>query len=168
MESLKFPTKDLQNRYSIGRTALYARLAAAKITPTKDGNRAYISGKDLEELDRLESHIKTGGKMEEFKPTKSEIVPAAIEPHWDLLELAEAVARHLSKPSDPLQHYTALERAIASGWLLSTAEVEQLIKTKPHGDRFQRGSFVFIKAGKMGNQAAWRVAKVVEGGSYRV
>jgi hypothetical protein len=81
----------------------------------------------------------------------------------------ETIARHISATRDPLQHYVALERAIASGWLLSTSEVRSLISTKPHGDRFQHGSFVFIKSGKIGNQAAWRVAKVVEGsGSYKV
>jgi hypothetical protein len=80
----------------------------------------------------------------------------------------EAIARHFQQQREPLQHYTALERAITNSWLLSTSEVRSLISTKPHGDRFQHGSFVFIRSGKIGAQAAWRVAKVVEGGSYKV
>ena len=84
------------------------------------------------------------------------------------LQLVEVIARHFQQQRDPLQHYAALERAIASGWLLSTSEVRSLIGTKPTGDRFQHGSFVFVKSGKIGNQAAWRVAKVVEAGSYKV
>lgn len=84
------------------------------------------------------------------------------------LQLVEAIARHIAATREPLQHYAALERAIASGWLLSTAEVRSLIGIKPQGDRFQRGSFVFIRSGKIGAQAAWRVAKVVEGGSYKI
>jgi len=66
MNDLKFPVKDLQNRYNLGRTALYTRFAAALITPEKDGIRSYISGEELEELDRLDNHIKTGGKLEDF------------------------------------------------------------------------------------------------------
>jgi hypothetical protein len=79
----------------------------------------------------------------------------------------EAIARHFQQQREPLQHYTALERAIANSWLLSTAEVRSLIGVKPSGDRFQHGSFVFVKSGKIGAQSAWRVAKIIEGGTYK-
>jgi hypothetical protein len=172
----KFPVKDLPNRYSVGRTALYARFTAANITPEKDGTRSYISGEELAELDRLDSHIKTGGKLEDFQPannhslvvSQESATPRAADNFNETLQLIEAIARHFQQQRDPLQHYAALERAIASGWLLSTAEVRSLISTKPHGDRFQHGSFVFVKSGKIGAQAAWKVLKVVEGGSYKV
>jgi len=173
----KFPVKDLPNRYSVGRTALYARFTAANITPEKDGTRSYISGEELEELDRLDAHIRTGGKLEEFKPTLQQnnetivhLTPAVDRPDnfTESLQLVEAIARHFQQQRDPLQHYVALERAIASGWLLSTAEVRSLIGVKPSGDRFQRGSFVFIRSGKIGTQAAWRVAKIIEGGTYKI
>ena len=177
----KFPVKDLPSRYNVGRTALYARFTAALITPEKDGTRSYISGKELEELDRLDSHIKTGGKLEDFQSANNQSLVVSQESAVnegaarsadnfnETLQLVEAIARHFQQQRDPLQHYAALERAIASGWLLSTSEVRSLIGTKPHGDRFQHGSFVFVKSGKIGNQAAWKVLKVVEGsGSYKV
>ncbi|MEG4634114.1 hypothetical protein QUB56_31860 [Microcoleus sp. AR_TQ3_B6] len=175
----KFPVKDLPSRYNVGRTALYARFTAALITPEKDGTRSYISGEELEELDRLDSHLKTGGKLEDFQPANNQSLVVSQEsavngtPTADnfneTLQLVEAIARHFQQQRDPLQHYAALERAIASGWLLSTSEVRSLIGTKPHGDRFQHGSFVFVKSGKIRNQAAWKVLKVVEGsGSYKV
>jgi hypothetical protein len=176
----KFPVKDLPNRYNVGRTALYARFTAALITPEKDGTRSYISGKELEQLDRLDSHIKTGGKLEDFQPTNNQSLvvsqesavngtPRSADNFNETLQLVEAIARHIAATRDPLQHYTSLERAIASGWLLSTAEVRSLIGTKPRGDRFQHGSFVFIKSGKIGTQAAWRVAKIIEGGgTYKI
>jgi len=173
----KLPIKDLPNRYNIRRTALYARFAAANITPEKDGTRAYISKEELAELDRLDSHIKTGGKLEDFQSANNQSLVVSQEsavngtPTADnfneTLQLIEAIARHFQQQRDPLQHYAALERAIASSWLLSTAEVRSLISTKPHGDRFQYGSFVFIRSGKIGAQAAWRVAKVIEGGTYK-
>jgi hypothetical protein len=179
----KFPVKDLPNRYSVGRTALYARFTAANITPEKDGTRSYISGEELEELDRLDSHIKTGGKLEDFQPANNqslvvsqsqesavnEVAPRSADNFNETLQLVEAIARHFQQQRDPLQHYAALERAIANSWLLSTAEVRSLISTKPHGDRFQHGSFIFVRAGKIGAQAAWKVLKFVEGGgSYKV
>lgn len=181
MNDLKFPVKDLQNRYNLGRTALYTRFAAALITPEKDGTRSYISGKELEELDRLDSHIKTGGKLEDFQPANNqslvvsqesafnEVAPRSADNFNETLQLVEAIARHIAATRDPLQHYTALERAIASGWILTTAEVRSLIGVKPTGDRFQHGSFVFIKSGKIRNQSAWRVAKVISNGNtYKV
>jgi hypothetical protein len=183
MNDLKFPVKDLQNRYNLGRTALYTRFAAANITPEKDGTRSYISGEELAELDRLDSHIKTGGKLEDFQPANNqslvvsqsqesavnEVAPRSADNFNETLQLVEAIARHFQQQRDPLQHYAALEKAIASSWLLSTSEVRSLISTKPHGDRFQHGSFVFVKSGKIGAQAAWKVLKVVEGsGSYKV
>ncbi len=64
----RFPVKDLQNRYNLGRTALYERFKFTHITPTKDGTRSYVSGEQLEELDRLDLHIKAGGKLEDFHP----------------------------------------------------------------------------------------------------
>jgi len=174
----KFPVKDLPSRYNVGRTALYARFTAALITPEKDGTRSYISGEELEELDRLDSHLKTGGKLEDFQPANNQSLVVSQESavrtptadnFTESLQLVEAIARHFATPHDPLQHYTALERAIASGWLLSSSEVRSLIGTKPHGDRFQRGSFVFIRSGKIGTQAAWRVAKIIEGGgTYKI
>jgi hypothetical protein len=175
----KLPIKDLPNRYNIKRTALYTRFAAANITPEKDGTRAYISKEELAELDRLDSHLKTGGKLEDFQPANNQSlvvsqesavngIPRSADNFNETLQLVEAIARHIAATRDPLQHYVALERAIASGWLLSTAEVRSLIGVKPSGEQFQRGSFIFVRAGKIGAQAAWKILKVVEGGSYKV
>ena len=174
----------LQERYDLAsRQAVYDRLAALSIKPVTRGR---LSDEQLTKLDQLDKWLKANphSAIADF-PQKPEIMPSDLaidrqrldsldkpldnsQQSFDLLELAESFARHLSKLRDPLQHYAALERAIASSWLLSSAEVRALIGIGPRGDRFQRGSFVFIRAGKIGAQAAWRVAKVVEGGSYKV
>ncbi len=64
---------------------------------------------------------------------------------------------------EPLWYLNVLERAQASHWILSTDEVEQLIGVKPKcqdgKDSYQRGCWVFVKAGKIGSQTAWRVTK---------
>ena len=167
----KFPVKDLPSRYNVGRTALYARFTAALITPEKDGTRSYISGKELEELDRLDSHIKTGGKLEDFQPTNNQSLvvsqesavnetPRSADNFNETLQLVEAIARHFQQQGEPLQHYAALEQAACCAWILTTSEVNGLIGVKPTGDRFERGSFAFVRSGKVGAQTGWKVEKI--------
>jgi hypothetical protein len=64
---------------------------------------------------------------------------------------------------NPLWYMEVLERAAAADWLLTTEEIEQLIGVKPHchadEDVYERGSWRFMKAGKLGAQTAWRVVK---------
>jgi len=171
-----YPIASLQERYSLSsKQSVYDRIKALSIEPVARGK---ISSDQLDKLDKLDKHLKSGGTLSDFESSHTEVIEArSIEPaaatainqeRENFLELIEAIARHIAATRDPLQHYRSLERAIASGWLLSTSQVRSLISTKPHGDRFQYGSFVFIRSGKIGAQAAWRVAKVVEGGSYKV
>lgn len=182
-----YAVSSLQERYDLAsRQAVYDRIAALNI---KQVSRGKLSSDQLDKLDKLDKWLKANphSAIADF-PQNSEVIsadlaisyqPSAVgelsttpldnsQQAFDLLEFAELFARHLSKMRDPLQHYAALERAIASGWLLSTSEVRSLIGTNPTGDRYQRGSFVFVRSGKIGAQAAWRVTKVVDGGSYKV
>jgi hypothetical protein len=173
-----YPIASLQERYSLSsKQSVYDRIKALSIEPVARGK---ISSDQLDKLDKLDKHLKSGGTLSDFESSRTEIfrAEAVIEPatatvinqdRENFLELIEVIARHIAATRDPLQHYAALERAIATGWILSTAEVRSLIGVKPRGDQFQRGSFVFVKSGKIGNQAAWRVAKVIKGsGSYKV
>lgn len=171
-----YPISSLQERYNLSsKQSVYDRIKALSIEPVARGK---ISSEQLDKLDKLDKHLKSGGTLSDFESSHTEIFKTeAIEPaaatainqeRENFLELIEAIARHITATRDPLQHYAALERAIASSWLLSSSEVQALIGIKPSGDRFQRGSFVFIRAGKIGAQAAWKVLKVVEGGSYKV
>jgi len=169
-----YPISELQQRYGLtSRQSVYDRMKALAIEPVARGK---LSSDQLDKLDKLDKHLKSGGTLSDFESSHTEIMPAAIEPaaaavkvdRDDFLELIERVAAAVKPAAEPLQHYVALERAIASGWLLSTSEVRSLISTKPHGDRFQHGSFVFVKSGKIGAQSAWRVAKIIEGGTYKI
>src|SRR4028118_139779 len=160
----------LQERYNLSsKQSVYDRIKALAIEPVARGR---ISSDQLDQLDQLDKHLKSGGTLSDFESSHTEIMPAAIEPaatavksvdRDDFLELIERVAAAVKPAAEPLQHYIALERAITSSWLLSTAEVRSLIGTKPRGERFQHGSFFFIKSGKIGAQSAWRVAKIIEG-----
>ena len=165
----------LQERYNLSsKQSVYDRIKALAIEPVARGK---ISSNQLDKLDKLDTHLKSGGTLSDFESSHTEVMSVAIEPvaatvisqdRENFLELIEAIARHIAATRDPLQHYAALERAIASSWLLSTSEVRSLIGVKPAGEKFQRGSFIFIRTGKIGAQSAWRIMKFVEGGSYKV
>ena len=79
-----------------------------------------------------------------------------------LAKLDEILASRF-QAREPLWYLNVLERAQASNWILSTDEVEQLIGVKPKcqdgKNSYQRGCWVFVKAGKIGSQTAWRVTK---------
>lgn len=164
-----YPISELQQRYGLtSRQAVYDRIKALSIEPIARGK---LSSEQLDKLDKLDKHLKSGGTLSDFESSRTEVfrAEAAIEPaaatainqdRENFLELIEAIARHISATRDPLQHYAALERAIASGWILTTAEVRALIGVKPSGDRFKRGAFAFIRADKVGSQAGWKVEKI--------
>ncbi len=63
----------------------------------------------------------------------------------------------------PLWYMGELKRAVDEGWLLTTKEIQQLIGVKPRtkkgGNTYTRGSFSFVKSGKIGGQTAWKVVK---------
>jgi hypothetical protein len=79
-----------------------------------------------------------------------------------LAKLADMLASRLPVPN-PLWRMESLERACAANWVVTTEELEQLIGVKPQcqagESTFQRGCWIFIKAGKTGSQTAWRVTK---------
>ena len=103
----------------------------------------------------------------------SSALPEDIVLHQSIAEQLGAIADSLAKldrvlasrlqASNPLWYMDVLEQAQTSKWVLTTEEVEQLIGVKPHcsGDEnsYQRGCWVFVKAGKIGLQTAWRVFK---------
>lgn len=163
-----YPIASLQERYNLSsKQSVYDRIKALSIEPVARGK---ISSDQLDKLDKLNQHLKSGGTLSDFESSRTEVIEArSIEPaaatainqeRENFLELIEAIARHFGATRDPLQHYAALEQAIASGWILSTAEVRVLIGVKPTGDRFKRGAFAFIRADKVGSQAGWKVEKI--------
>ena len=81
----------------------------------------------------------------------------------DSLVKLETILASRLQPVNPLWYMDILEKAEAANWILTTDEVEHLIGVKPqcHHDEtsYHRGSWVFIKAGKIGAQTGWRVEK---------
>ena len=81
-----------------------------------------------------------------------------MEEETDLVVLVESIARAITPPN-PISHWEKLQWLVDNEIIISTVEIQQLVGTKPKGDRWTRGSFVFEKTGKLGTQSGWRVYK---------
>lgn len=88
-----------------------------------------------------------------------------VEISQSLSKLEQILTSHWQSPN-PLWYMDVLERAQSANWLLTSEEIEQLIgvkpKCEPGKDSFQRGCWIFTKAGKMGLQTAWRISKYTD------
>ncbi len=107
-------------------------------------------------------------------PSSTAALPPDIQPQLAnaIHEMAQALHQLNQTLSDqhsrsstpnPLWYMDVLDRAATAQWLLTTDEIEQLIGVKPkcHGKdkSYQRGSWTFMKVGKLGTQTAWKVTK---------
>ena len=79
-----------------------------------------------------------------------------------LVRLENMLATRL-QPPNPLWYMEILEKAEVADWILSTDEIEHLIGVKPHCHQdettYSRGSWAFVKAGKIGSQIGWKIKK---------
>ena len=82
-----------------------------------------------------------------------------------VVAISTAISSNMTPP-DPLWYLERLETARASEWELTTSQVKELIGVKPSCKKgkktFKRGSFIFIKTGRIGNETAWKVQKVTD------
>ena len=67
------PVSQLPSRYSINRSVVYTRLKELKIKPQKIGKQSYINATELDLLDKLDKHLKNGGRTSEFLATNSSV-----------------------------------------------------------------------------------------------
>lgn len=175
----RISTKELMHRYNLqSRTALTNRLKGLGIKAVKDGQRFYVTVEEVERLDKLHNCLRAGNTINDCiaPPLDSKALKSPVnkledsryasiaitsnKPDTpDLIQLVHEIAAAIRPQTNELQHLECLERAAASGWLLSTKEIKQLLQVKPHGEVFNRGSFAFIRSGKIGNSSAWRVTK---------
>jgi hypothetical protein len=182
-----FPISNLGSRFNIGRQALYNRLEALEIKPTKVGNRAYVTSHQLDKLDSLHEHIVAGGTMLEFTSELDTLDMSSGYAELDIVEessgyasnmelmtqvIANAVVESIASttPSNPIAYMDYLEKAIEKAWVLTTGEVRSLIGVQPKADRsglYRRGGFVFRKAGKVGCQTGWTIERANSGNQPR-
>jgi len=159
-----FPISALPDRYNITRQTVNIWISKLGIVTQKQGKRAYIGLSDLNELDCLSQHLTEGGKLSDFAsisqtPSESALTPApSPSPQPQPLEMM-AMMQAISSPRDPLAHWAQLEKALENNWQLSSSEIEQLLGLRPKGERWERGSFIFIRTGRIGRETSYRVEK---------
>lgn len=180
----RLPVNQLTERYNLVRSAVYTRLEALGIKPVRIGNKAYVTGEQLQLLDDLHEFINAGGTTAEFRERrgiqKTEEMSAeqsgglsTVQPDFARLvaAIAAEIASRFQSPAaepDPFAYYEVLERAYQNGWLLSTSEIADLLDLLPseirqYGDSFSEAGFIFTKAGyRAGGEVAWKVSKAVK------
>ncbi|MGL6136961.1 MAG: MerR family transcriptional regulator [Planktothrix sp.] len=180
--------KDLQERYGLKtRQSIYDWIKAGNLALPKDERgHAYATPEQIEVLDQLAEHLKQGGTLGSFTPVSSSqlytsvdtlidssldtLAPSGVYPLVDtppeqldtpmvmLERLVGAIASNI-QPRSPLWFHEELEKAADKGWILSTSDVKALIGVKPKGEIFRRGGWELVRAGKIGNQGAWKVKR---------
>ena len=187
---MELTVSQLCDRYNLNsRKSLYTRLKGVGIEElTKKDNKSIATEGQIKLLDQQHEHLKNGGTIKNFVPTtQAEVILHNTSSNPDISSIVEtaqhntelttqtqllgdivesvtvAIAPYM-QPTDPLWYMTILERARVQEWELTTSQVKELIGVKPvcnSGKRtFKRGSFIFVKSGKIGNQTAWKVQKV--------
>lgn len=161
----RFPVGQLAQRYGLGKTAIYDRLAFLAIAPFRDGRLSYISGEDLDQLDNLHNHLAGGGTLETFgsPPRPAGELSGERPPDNQLAQMLAAIATSLQRRS-PLDNYRDLDEAARQNWLLTSSQVEDLIGAKPTPkpgqNHYDRACWRFQKAGKIGKESAWVVRRL--------
>ena len=100
-----FLTSNLGKKYQIGKAAISARLKALYINPLKQGKNFVINAEQLQVMDDLNTHLKAGGRMEEFVQQRiesGEIVPPQ-EPQGKAIVLIKPDAPVVSATPQPQQ-----------------------------------------------------------------
>lgn len=136
----------------------------------------------MELLDKLHEYVTQGGTMAEFKSQLDAVdslldtVDSKVDGLDDIVKsnnsndlelLGQVVSAGIEKAltsgksKSPLWYMKELKEATEEGWLLTTSQVQELIgvkpKTKKGENTYTRGSFSFVKSGKIGTQTAWKV-----------
>ena len=180
-----FPVSQLQDRYGIVRSAVYARLEGLKIKPEKQGTKSFINAAQLRQMDELNKHIKEGGTLPSFlssgqlaessgqsgrtsidtqDKSSGRVVQSSGQSGQEVFMLMfERLAERLVPVANPLSNLEALERAAEKGWLLSTSQLAPLIGLKSDSfirkKQFERYGFKIAKAGRNGTESAWKISK---------
>jgi hypothetical protein len=171
----RIQVSQLTARYDLARSAVYTRMSALSITPTKIGNKAFVDASQLRQLDDLHLHIQGGGTTAEFlemrgqkrKKEPTEESTGLTTGQSDLLSLFNRMLpwfQPTTPEPDPLDYYEKLEKACRNGWELKTSEIADLLDIPPseikqYGDRFQEAGFVFTRIGYRSGELAWKVSK---------
>lgn len=140
---------DLEARYSIARNTLRNRLEGLGIQPQQDGRHRLVSVDDVLLLDDLDAHLKSGGTVGSFLRVRGlaiatveesvdsdhdsiddtvnggGIIPVANQQGGGQLELLLTAIASVAqtRPASPTERYEFLDKAVAGGWEVTTADL---------------------------------------------
>ena len=173
-----FPVSKLKDRFGIGKQADINRRKHLGIVPKKVDGIYVIDEDQLSLLDQLDEFLKSSpkAKMTDFQstgstvptePTRPILMEASLDSGSDLtvsdeesdwLLLVERIATAITPPN-PIANLERLLWLANNNIEATTSQVQALTGAKPHGTRWTRGSFTFIRSGLIGNQYSWLVVK---------
>ncbi len=179
--------EELCDRYNLAsRKTLYSRLNGLGITLPKDNGKAFATEEHIALLDGQNEHLKSGGTISNFIPTskvtlhdtpqqsptqhnttqeKTVTVPSPQHSTTQLQMSPELLTVIMAAINpDPLfLSLSKLEIASSYNWQFTTSQIADIIGIKPRTKKgeteYKRGSFVFKKVGKIGNETSWIVQK---------
>ncbi len=172
--------KQLCDRYGIAsKKTLYRRLAGIGLELNKENGKVSATEEQIELLDQLDEHISKGGAASNFVPlSRPEVVSPSRHTETQIESMSEVrhTTTQLEFPSeiinliaktigatDPLLPQKRLELLVEKQWEVSTSQLQEIIGSKPQLKKgqacYQRGSFLFYKIGKIGNESSWIVKR---------
>jgi hypothetical protein len=175
----KMRTKLVAERYSIEYSSLHNRLAKLGIKPSKEGRESFLSGADIELLDRLHTHLsKSGNTFANFIIEEGEIMPLETK-SLDLTksnkintsitsnnipnELIDVLNLFAQRQYDILTPQKKLLEAVEHNFLLTTEQVSQILNfSKSTVSSWKNGTqklgFVFSRI-KENSQILWKISR---------
>ena len=171
----KMRTKLVAERYAIEYNSLHNRMTKLGIKPSKEGRESFLSGTDIQLLDRLHSHLSiSGNTFSNFIIEEGAIMPlepksvelkstnknASITPNETLIEVLNLLAQ---RQYDILTPQKKLLEAAEYDFLLTTEQVSCILNfSKSTISSWKSGTqklgFVFSRH-KEGSLVLWEVKR---------
>jgi hypothetical protein len=177
----KMRTKLVAERYSIEYNSLHNRMTKLGIKPSKEGRESFLSGADIDLLDRLHTHLSTSGntfsnfvieegeittlESKSLELTKSSKVNTSIIPNIPN-ELIDVLNVLTQRQYDILTPQKKLQEAVEYDFLLTTEQVSCILNFSKSTisswkSGTQRLGFIFTRT-KEGSQVLWSVERAVK------
>lgn len=165
-----------ENNYS----TFHNRMTKLGIKPERRGRSSYLSSVQIELLDRLDQHLKSGGTFSNFVIEEGEVIPitknkkvmelattsdSSITPSGSIgdIEIIAALQALSNSNYDVLTPQKRLKEAAEEGFLLTTDQVSKIVGLSPSTiSSWKTGTkklgFSFSKEHE-GSSVVWRVTR---------
>lgn len=179
-EEVQLPISALQERYSISRSQVYARLEALKdrdktLVLQKQNRKAYADKRLVDAMDSLHALLDKGASLasaaDKVLAIQSEVSDlSTAQPNKTVhtisdrpSDLASSTGELADKQPAPnlLNRYRALDEIAEKGWYLPTSEIAALLGIEISSDSvFECYGFRFTQSGQAGSEKTWKVEKL--------